>query len=137
MINNKKADSILESNVSYIVLLMLFLIPAAIFVWNQMNGASIWSDFYAKELTKIINLAEPGDSYIIDAQRATKIAIGNEVKKEEIFTFDNLKNKVCIKLSREKQSCYNYFNDVDVINYKLETGVPGNILILKIAEAAK
>jgi hypothetical protein len=127
----------LWDNIIYLILLVLFLAPAFIFLMGQMNGASVWSDYYAKELTKIINLAEPGDQITINVHKATEIAQKKGLNFNEIFDFDNPNNQVCVKLSPGKSACYHFFNDVDVIEPQVKLGTPENILIFEIKEVQK
>jgi len=96
---------------------------------TKRGGASIWSEFYAKEITKVVNLAQPGDTITIDASKAVDIALGNEIQSlSEVFTFDNANSEVCVKLSRKRKTCYAYFNNVDVIES------PTDILTIEIVE---
>jgi hypothetical protein len=128
----------LWDNIIYLILLVLFLAPAIIFLMGQMNGASVWSDYYAKELTKIINLAEPGDQITINVNKATQISQKNGVQSlNDVFTFDNPNNQVCVKLSPRKSACYHFFNDVDIIEPQIKLGTPENILVFEIKEVQK
>jgi hypothetical protein len=121
----------------YLILLLVFLILLLVFfVWGR-GSSTIWGKYYSKEISRVINLANPGDKITLDVQKATEIAKDNEIAKEEIFSFDNVNDKVCVKLSPGKKTCYSYFNDVDIVNYKIEIGVPNNVLTFEISEAAK
>ncbi len=134
---NKKAESgeIIKDTAVYLILLVLFFAGMVFFVFSQRDGAAVWSDIYAKELVKIINLAESGDEIEIDVQEITGIAIKNEVNLDKVFSFDNEKKEVCIRLSTGRRSCYSYFNNVDVKNDKVELGVPVNVLSFKIEKS--
>ncbi|MBU0760878.1 MAG: hypothetical protein KJ600_02245 [Nanoarchaeota archaeon] len=139
---NNKASSLVRSNLAYLILLVIVLLPFAVFAGNQMNGASIWSKYYAKEISRVINLAEPGDIISLDVHKATKIAKSNGITRlrKEVFTFDNANKEVCVKLSPGRETCYSYFNDVDVINEDIELGVSknaGNILVFEIKESTR
>ncbi len=138
---NKKAEygEILKNNAVYLILVFIFLATMFGFIWHQMNEAAVWEEFYAEEISKIINLAQPGDNITINAQKATEIAVKNEVRsRSEIFQFNNLENEICVKLSPGKKTCYYYFNNVDIINYKLKIGiVEENTLNFQISEKQK
>ena len=138
---DKKAESILEGTIIYIILLILFAAPLAYFVWNQYNGASTWADFYAKEISRVVNLAEPGDEVSIDVQTGTEVAVKNKIPSlNDIFTFDNAKNEICVKLAPGRKSCYYYFNEVDVVDWKIDRGLARgevNTLTFQIKGAAK
>ena len=137
---HKKA--ILKTTVIYTLLTILFLAGISGFIWLQKNGTSIWSNYYGKEFTRTVNLAKSGDNITLDIHKATEIAAKNNVKStSEIFTVDNPKNEVCVKLTRGIKTCYKYFNDVDIINLKPESasGTYGetNILTFEIVEKQK
>lgn len=132
---NRKA--LTKSTVVYMMLTIIFLVGMYLFIRMQMNGASIWSDYYAKELTRIINSAEPNQTIIFDIQKATEVAARNNIppnKFNEIFSFDNPNNEVCVKLSLGAKTCYKYFNDVDIIFKELKLGEPGNTLVFEITK---
>lgn len=135
---NKKASKILKDNLVYMILLLIFLVGMVVFVSSQMNGARVWSDYYAKETVKIINLAKPGDDITLDIHKATEIAIKNGVPTfSEIITFDNPNNEVCYKLSKGRKTCYYFFNEVDVLNPEIKIGVPINLLEFEVAEVQR
>ena len=113
---NRKAETgdIVMDNIIYLILLILFFVGMLAFVNSKMNGAPLFEDYYAKEIVKIIENSSPGDEIVIDVHKATEIAKKNKIANEEIFSFDNFKNEVCVKLSPGRASCYSYFNDVSV-----------------------
>ena len=114
---NKKAQAtdILFDNIIYLFVLIIFFIAMLVFVNSQMNGATLWEDYYAKEIVKVIDSSMPGDQIAIDVHKATEIAMKNKIDNfEDIFSFDNSRNEVCVKLSKGRANCYNYFNSVNV-----------------------
>lgn len=139
MINKRGSGSdILWQNVAYIVFTVIFFAGILLFLNQQSNGAFVWEDFYAKEISRVINLAEAGDELQIDVQKATGIALRNDVSDiRRVFEFDNAKNEICVKLSARK-TCYNYYNNVDVVDAEviLASGDKGdvNILSFKVVE---
>jgi len=135
-------DKVLKVNFVYIVLLVFFVFLFAIFLWQQMNGAGVWEDYYSKEITKVVNLAEPGDEITLDVHKATEIAIKNDVASfSEIFEFDNANNRICVKLSQARRSCYSYFNDVDIVGAEIELAqgenLDTNLLKFKVVKKLK
>jgi hypothetical protein len=137
---NKKASETLMDNFVYLILLVIFISILGFYIWSQMNGASIYSDYYSKEITKIINTAKPGDTINLDVHKATEIAQKNDIplsRSKELFTFNNPENEVCVKLSKGRKTCYHYFNDVDIINPEVKLGVPTNKLVFEIIEVQK
>ena len=124
---NKRAEigDILMDNTIYLVLAILFFLGMFWFILSYNNGAVFFEDYYAKEIVKIIDFSRAGDSVCLDVHKATDIGKKNKVGSlSEIFQIDNFKNEVCVKLSRGRQSCYNYFNDVDAahVDLKLSEG---------------
>ena len=132
---NRKASETLWDNAIYFILAVIFFSGLMYYILNQKNGASIWEDYYAKEISRVINLAKPGDVITLDIHKATEIAQKNKLSSNsEIFTFDNKNNEICVKLSLGRKKCYSYFNNVDIINQRIEFGVPINILKFDIWE---
>jgi hypothetical protein len=139
--NRKAGSNLLLGNVVFIVIVLVFLFGMGWYVSDQRSGASFWSDFYAKEISRVINSAESGDEVRLDVQSLMEIARENEVESlSEIFQFDNLGNRVCVSLSKARKSCYWYFNDVDIVDFELELGLgkdDGNVLKFGIKEREK
>jgi len=128
----------LWNNVIYLILLALVVAGLFVFINNQMNGGAVWEDYYAKEIVKMINLAQPGDKLTIDVQKATKIAKKNHVESfNDIFLFNEKDKEVCVRLSEERRTCYGYFNDVSIKNNELRLGRPGNSLYFEIEDGGK
>ena len=114
---NKKAElgEMIKDNLVYIILVVLFFGLMFYYTLSLRDGANIWSDIYAKEIVKSINLAEAGDEVKIDVHEATVIAKDNGVESlSEVFSVNNNNNEFCVKLSPGKKKCYYFFNDVNV-----------------------
>ncbi len=136
-VNEKKGEigELLMDNVVFLILLVIFLSGMIFFVSAQQEGAAVWESYYVKEIVKIIDFSESGDKACIDVHKATEIAQKNKISSfSEIFSFDNSANAVCVKLSSGRRTCFNYFNDIDVVNVDLKLGVPGNVLCFEIIE---
>jgi hypothetical protein len=142
-INNKAQAAINQSplikTLVYLIFAALAVVGLYLIILSKFNDADHWSNYYAKEPTKIINLAEPGDKITLDVHKATEVAKANgQTSKSEIFRFNNAENEICVKLSPGKATCYTYFNDVDIINPQLllAQGSQGktNILTFEIAD---
>lgn len=144
---NRKGEfgELLFSNVSYLVLLIIFFVGILYFVMQQQEGAGVWEDYYAKEIVKMIDFSNAGDNICLDVHRATEIAQKNNVKSfSEIFGIDNVGNEVCVKLSKGRKTCFSYFNRVDVVNVELklaegrdESGRNVNLLCFNISDVQK
>ncbi len=142
---NKKADAgeILKDNVVFLIVLAIIALGTYLVIAQQTNGAAIWEEYYAKEIAKAINSAQSNDEIEINVQQATKIALKNKITDpKEMFNIDNPSNKICVKLSKGRQTCYSYFNDVeaifppDRIKYGLGEN-EDNVLVLQIKESPK
>jgi hypothetical protein len=141
---NKKALFNLTANeVAYIILLALAIVLTFMVIWKYTNGAGTWSDYYAKELVRVIDAGKAGDNVSMDVQKETEIAKrnGRDLQKGDLFVFDSKKHNVCVNLGKGSPTCYYYFNDVVIVTkaQPIEFGVPGNILhfdIVKPSEAA-
>ena len=102
------------NNMTYLILLIMFIVGMLAFVYTRGNGAPVWEDYYAKEIVKIIDVSKPGDFVVLDVSKGTGIAKNNKIGFEEIFQFDNINHEVCVKLSKGGASCFSYFNNVSV-----------------------
>lgn len=123
---NKKSESenILNMNLLMLLIVVAFTVGMLLFIGGVDDGAALWSDFYAKELAKTINLAKPGDKITIDVQKATEIAQKRDITIfSEIFAFNNQDNEICVMLAKSRQTCYSYFNDVDIIQPQVVYGI--------------
>ncbi len=132
---NKKAElgDLLIHYSIYLIFLVLFFSVMFYFVSSYRAGGILWEDFYAKELARVVDLAQPGDQVVIDIQKATEVAKSRGVQDfNGIFYFDNLKNQVCVKLDNQGQTCFRYFNDVSIVGSRVDYGVPGNVLQFQV-----
>lgn len=130
---NKKA--ILKATVIYVLPVVLLVVFAAGLISIQINNAEVWANYYAKEISRIINTARPGQKVTLDVHKATEIAKSNEISRfEEIFQFNNAENELCIKLTATQKVCYYYFNNVDIVEPKIIYGQPINLLTFEIKE---
>ena len=130
--NNK---AILKENLMYFLLAIGFIIVMSAFVWDQSRNSALWSDYYAKEISYLINTAVPGQEIILDVHKATEIARAKGISNfNTIFEFHNERNEICVKLSTMRKSCYQYFHNVDVLEYEIIYGRPVNLLKFRIEE---
>ena len=134
---NKRRETgtdILEGNVVYIILFVLFFGGMVYYIWGYQDGVVLWEDFYAKEIARLVNNAEPGREYIFDVTKATKIAKRNGYDStSDIIKFDNRNNLVIVSLNRNdgKGAGFPFYNDVDVVEWRVEFGK----LNFKVVEA--
>jgi hypothetical protein len=132
----------LLDNVIFIVLLAGAIVLVGLMVWGRMNGGETWADITIKEISRTINMAEPGDKIEIDIHDESIVAKRNDVPNlDEIFSVDNEKNQACLKLSKGTKRCFYFFNEVDITNIKLVSGAftetERNLLTFEIAESGQ
>ncbi|MBM3233058.1 hypothetical protein FJZ18_02740 [Candidatus Pacearchaeota archaeon] len=131
-INGKRgASDILHSTIAFIFILLLFTFGMWYYIYQQKSGASVWEDYYAKQLTIVMNSARPGDIIVLDVHKATEIAQKASVSFESIFLISD--QETCVRLSQGRKTCYSFFNRVDA-EIELRTGVPGNVIEIKVLE---
>jgi len=110
-------------NIAYLILFILFFSGMLFFVLRYQNGAAIWEEFYAVEIAKMIDNAEPGEEFYLDVSEGTSIALKSGMLRENlgnIIKIDNVRNKVIVKLRPNSGTVYRYFSDLDVVDWKLE-----------------
>lgn len=126
------------ANVIYIIAavlgLAIIIAGAAYFQYN----ANFWGKYYSAEVVRQINFAQPDQILTLDVHKATQVAKlnGVPVTAESMFFIDNEKNEFCVRLSKEVNTCYKYFNDIDIENpptLELASGSKGetNLLIIR------
>jgi hypothetical protein len=132
----RKKANLLMSNLIGIILVVIFTGILFLFISQKQNSASEWEDFYVKEIARMIEMSKPGDELNIDVHKITEVAYSNRLKDfNSIFTFDNDLGKICVRLSKsEKRSCYDYFNDVDIVDVKVTLLNPVNMLSFKVVK---
>ena len=128
-----KVSQLLMQNILYLILLVVAFAALSGFVGQQGEGAAFYEDFYAKEIARIIDLAEPGDEIVLDVRKATEIARKNGVPFEGIFMFDNSNKKVVVRLSTRRTN-FNWFNDVSIVEGRIERAIPINVLKFKVVK---
>ena len=142
---NKKGEvsedwDLLQENIAYIVLVVLFVLGIFLSVNNYRNGAAVWEDFYAKEIAKLVDLSAPGTEITLDVQTATEIAQKSGVRSfSDIFSFNNEKNEICVKLSASGSTCYSYFNNVKAytVGEPVRIGIEKNVLYFRVDKKEK
>ena len=134
----EKRGRILHINLLYIIILIIFFVGGILILGGYRNNAVFWEEFYAKEITKMINAAEPGTEIVIDVSKASEIAEKSGKKNfNELFVFDNADNKVIVSLKPGSATSYKYFNDVEITGWRIEllsggASPPVNQLFFKI-----
>lgn len=117
----------LSNNILYLIFFLLFFVMMLYFVLRFQNGVALWEEFYASEIARVINSAEPGSEVYLDVTFATGLAFKSGTRDfNRIFSFDNVNNKVIVRLKPNSGTSYEFFSDVDVADWRVEE-VSGDI----------
>ena len=137
---NRKGTELLQSNIIYLVLVVIFVAIVGTFVWQQQSGAAIWEDYYVKQLGLLLDRAQPGDSFTLDVHKATEVARGNQVLDlTSIFWFDNDLKEVCAKFSNQYATCFAYYTDIDVawrVDLAAGARTAKNVLVIDVGASS-
>ena len=138
---NKRGESefsLMYVYIPYLVILAAFMILLYFSIGHYLSGAAVSEDYYAKEIVKVINLAEPGDVIELNVHKGTEIALKNKVTAySDLFRIDNKNKEVCVRFFEQGRTCYSFFNDVFIDNWRLELGIPENVLYFEVKERVK
>ncbi len=133
----KEKRGFLVGELLYIILFIVFFGLMLYYVTSYQDGASVWEEIYAKEIAGLINKAEPGTEVYLDVTKISGVAVDNGKDLKDIVTIDNVGNRVSVSLRKGKGASFEFFNDVDVVEQRIELvsgGVETNRLYFKIAE---
>jgi hypothetical protein len=126
---------ILADNVIYLVLLALFLSVMIVFVARQRDSVSLWENYYASEIEKLIEMAEPGNEFEIDVHKATEIADSRGVAQNKIFDFAD--GEIYVKVSASGRTMQRYYNNVKISEWEIIPGIEDGVNKLRFkVEAA-
>ncbi len=115
------ADNIAAWYVAYFVLLVLFFVGALYYVTWLQDGAALWEDVYAKEIVRVIERAQPQEEVTLDVQVLTELALAHGGDLKKVVTFDNVLRTVTVSTRPGLGTTYGYFNDVQIIDDRVET----------------
>lgn len=133
MNNRAGMNDFIYSNSLYLIVAVIFFSGMVYFVFSNYQGAAFLEDFYAKEISRVIDYAQPGDEIVLDIQKPSEVGFENKVSSfSEMFQVSNSKNEVCVKLSNSGGSCYYFFNNVEILNWTIVLGRPSNFLSFRI-----
>jgi len=126
-LNRKGAASdVLKLQVVFLILFVVFFGLMIYYVGAYQDGVILWEDFYAKEVSRLINNAEPGTEFSLDITNIAAIGAKNGRDTiSDIFAFDNKNKLVIVSLEAGKGSRFPFYNDVDVRIIRGEPGLDG------------
>ncbi len=118
---NKRGDSdtILASNLIYIILFAVFFLGLFMYIVAFQDGTLLWQDFYAKEIGLTVDALGSTSEVTLDVSRAIDIASKHKVAPEQIITIDNVNRLVEVRLDSNSVSRFPFFNDVEIRNARL------------------
>lgn len=121
---NKKGDGaeLLRYNIIFFALEALVFIIMFVWIVGFQDNIALKEDFYSKELTRIIDSAVEGKEASFLVTELVEQADSNKVQRSDIFTFDNVNNRVTVKLSPRSGTSFGFFKDVNVIYLGIEPG---------------
>jgi len=104
----------------HISIFILFFSLMFVFVNSYSNGSDFLENFYSKEISKMINNAEPGMEFKIDISKLAVVALKNGKPLKDIVAIDNVKNQVIVSSRLNSGTSFSFFNDVDVVDFYVE-----------------
>ncbi len=125
-------DNVLTWNVSYFILGIAFFVLAFWWIVGLQDGIGRWEDFYAKELAGVIDNARAEQDVWIDVTPATRVGLKNGKSLSEMFVFDNEENSVGVSLSTHSSTRYYFFNNVKVVDVRVEVPSGDNALTSRL-----
>ncbi len=108
---NKKGN-ILTENIIFIILNLVFLSILIIFLFSKMGATAVLQEKYAKQITLILDSAEPGMIISINMKDAIKIAKKENRDLNSVISIQD--NVVKVQLGEKGDYSYSFFNDIDV-----------------------
>ena len=138
---DKRGDtSIMMDTILHIIIFILFFSVMFWFVGSYSNGAAFWEDFYAKEIVRVINGAEPGMEFKIDVTKLAVVAFKKTKPIKDIVYIDNVNNRVVVSSRLNAGTSFGFFKDVDIVEWKTEgpSGRPENTqFMFKVKERGR
>jgi hypothetical protein len=132
-----EGESFLMRNLIYIVLVVAFFVLMFGFLFAHQGNAKKWEEFYAKELALAVDSSKEGTEFEVDVNPLTEIAFKRGLDKDEIVRFDNERNEVIVRATREGGTRFRFFNELEVKGVHLELAAGGenadrNILYFRL-----
>ncbi|MGV8142427.1 MAG: hypothetical protein ACP5NS_02210 [Candidatus Pacearchaeota archaeon] len=116
----KRAEEINYDALIYTSLALVFIILMFFFITGYQDGSAFWEDFYAKQISYMINNAEVGTEFELDVSKLAVIAIKNGKNYRDIISIDNVHNRVFVSTRPTAGTSFNFFKDFDVVDSTIE-----------------
>ncbi|MDP3992054.1 MAG: hypothetical protein Q8P79_00930 [Nanoarchaeota archaeon] len=112
LLKKNKKGNILTENIIFIVLNLAFITILLLFLFSRTGDASVLEEKYAKQISMLIDAAEPVTTIHLNMEDAVEIAEKENFPAGEIVTRTG--NVITVKLREDGGYSYSFFNDVDV-----------------------
>ncbi|MEK6917536.1 MAG: hypothetical protein AABW51_01170 [Nanoarchaeota archaeon] len=112
LIISKRGESIVMSEIIFIIVNLLFFLAILYFVNTSSKGALAYEQVYAKQIALAIDSGKPYTQISIDFSKALDITKGNT---DNIVSFNN--NEVIVNLGGKGGYGFKYFSDYDVEHF--------------------
>lgn len=133
MLLNKKAESLIESTLSYVVIFALFMTIMLGFIYNQQNNSLLEGQKYAYHLAALIDSSKPGDFISYDIQKLSEFALKNEIKDwQSLITFDNVNQLVFVKTNNGVIVNYPYLKSYEIVDVSYSLTNDRNTINFKV-----
>ena len=128
-------------SVIFIILNLVLAGAVVFFVRNSAGNAQVWEEIYAKQISSLIDRAEPGTTILLNVEEGAKIfadkRFGDKLENvldrpelNELIRIDNEENSVLVMLGEKGGHKSYYFSD-----YYVESSLQNDVyLTLKVSE---
>lgn len=123
-----KKGNILTENIIFIILNLVFLSILIIFLFSKMGGAAVLEEKYAKQISLILDSAEPVMIISINMEDAIKIANKENRDLNNIISIQD--NVVKVQLREKGGYSYSFFNDIDPSIYLNKSSIKEYIIFI-------
>lgn len=128
----KKGSEILQENVIFIILNVLFFSVMLLFIYLQSSSVHLIEQESAKRIALMIDVSKPGTTIELNLGKLMGKAEKDEVNRNAVVKIDNDNNLIIVRGSKDSYYEYSYFNDVDV-SYTFN----GEYLVMEVIKKAK
>lgn len=130
--NKRGEGELLRNTILSLCVVLIFFVLALTGIVSYRNHAALWEDFYAKEIARQIDLAEPGTLLQLDVTKALGIAEKSKKNPYSLFSIDDAQNLVIVSLRDGGGRSFHFFNNAEVVDQGVR--LPENHLYLLISE---
>ena len=119
--DKKGSNNVVMDNLYSLILVILFLMLIFLLINSNLNNGAFYEDFYAKEISRLINSVEPGIEFKIDVTPLAVSASKSGKPILDIIQIDNVNNSVVTSSRLDTGTSFDFFRDVDVVDFYVES----------------